>query len=105
MKTCNLTDSIEPCSPKKVREVCRSTGNTLDTIAWASAAGPDLNVGDRRDGGSNWTMSMLARESHTDVRCLCDARQTSSKIGPAGKVSSVVSDGRDVMDLKKSLSA
>jgi hypothetical protein len=65
----------------KPKDVCNSTGSTLNTIV--SALSPDFRVVDRSDGGTNWTISMLARESHTDVRCLCNARQTNPRIGPA----------------------
>jgi hypothetical protein len=50
-------------------------------------------------------MSILARDNQAEVRFRCDARQTSSRSGPAGKERSVVSDGSEVMDLNKSLNA
>jgi hypothetical protein len=82
-----------------------STGSTLDTMDCASSTGAGFGVTGRKDGGSNWTTSKLARVSQTDVRCLCDAKQTNSNIGPAGNERSVVSVGREVIDLKKSLNA
>jgi hypothetical protein len=50
-------------------------------------------------------MSILARDNQAEVRFHCDAGQTSSRSGPAGKERSVVSDGSEVMDLNESLNA
>jgi hypothetical protein len=48
-------------------------------------------------------MRIAASESHVAVNWRLDARHTSSRSGPAGRVSRVVSLGRQVMDLKSSL--
>ena len=63
------TDSIEPGWLRNVNEACSSTGRTFDMIASACKAEPGLTVEGKIEGGSSWTMSMLARDSQIEVRC------------------------------------
>jgi hypothetical protein len=49
--------------------------------------------------------SMVAKDSHTAVSCLWHARHMISKIGAAGSESRVITEGKEVIERKKSLNA
>jgi hypothetical protein len=58
-----------------------------------------------KDGGSNCANNMPASDSHTPLRRRWAAAQVSSSRGPGGRDISVMSVGKQVIALNKSLSA
>lgn len=56
-----------------------------------------------KGGGFNWAMRIAARESQVAVSCFWAATQISSRSGPAGRDIKVMSLGKDVIDLNRSL--
>ena len=80
------------------------TGSNLSTYICASRVGP-LFVFREKTGGLSCAKRIAARESHAAVSWRCAARHTSSKRGPAGSEIRVASEGREVIDLNKSLNA
>lgn len=92
------------------REHSIKTGNALPTIVCASTVGSPLTLAllvERKieGGGLSCPIKMVASESHMAVNWRLEARQMSSRRGPAGRVIKVVSLGRQVIDLKSSLRA
>jgi hypothetical protein len=102
-----LTFDIAPGTLIAFNEQSSNTDSALLKIACASLVGPvlfcfDSNIG---GGGFSCAIRIAASDSHTAVSCRCAARHTSSNSGPAGREISVVSFGRHVMDLNRSLRA
>ena len=99
------TEAITPGWEKALKVVWSSTVRTLKATSDASAVGSDLNVVGTRVGGLSCTTNIDARDSQTAVKCRCEAIQTNSSNGPAGRVINVTSDGSAVIALNRSLSA
>lgn len=100
------TASIAPGCPSTPSDASSNIGNRVDITPRASGLGVDLSVEvENNVGGSSCMTSMLAKDSHTAVSCLWHARHTISKIGAAGSESRVISDGKEVIERKKSLNA
>lgn len=104
LETHQLTSSMAPAAPSIPRPHWRSTGNALATTVSASGLGLALRV-NTNTGGLSCAMRIAARDSHAAVSCLSAAMQTNSRRGPAGREMRVMSPGRQVIDLKRSLNA
>lgn len=100
------TSTIDPGAPRYSKDDCTTMGRTFPTKEYTSAPGPLLlNVEGKNLGGFSCMMRIPASDSHTAFRLRCTARQTSSSSGPAFSVKRVVSAGKEVIALKKSLNA
>ena len=98
------TPSIAPSILKVPNPHWSRTGSNLSTYISASCVGPLLAFKEKT-GGLSCAKRIAARESHAAVSWRCAARHTSSKSGPAGSEIRVISEGRAVIDLNKSLNA
>ena len=98
------TASMDPLTQSILRPHCISIGKIAFTTASTSGEGP-VRKFKEKTGGFSCATRIAARESHAAVSCLCAARHTNSSSGPAGSEMRVVSEGRHVMDLKRSLKA
>lgn len=105
----SLTLSIAPGADISLRAHSNKMVRALATIASAAGDGPGLTVGtsfiNTGGGGLSWAIKIAASDSHVAVSWRRDARHTSSRSGPAWRLISVVSLGRQVMDLNRSLKA
>ena len=100
----NPTASIAPSMLSVPNPHWSKTGSNLSTYICASRVGPLLAFKEKT-GGLSCAKRIAARESHAAVSWRCAAKHTSSKSGPAGNDIRVISVGREVIDLNKSLNA
>ena len=98
------TASMAPSMLKLPNPHWSRTGSNLSTYICASCVG-SLFVIREKTGGLSCAKRIAARESHAAVSWRCAARHTSSKRGPAGSEIRVASEGREVIDLNRSLNA